>query len=338
MHPDYYRLDPKRPPSWRFDRILQLLEDEDNPRLPKRGDDKFVRTFYKFLKDYNRAVAVGTAAIAGTNRSLDDTPEFGRLFARKPYLWYAYQLHTDSDTEWRALIQARILARETDEQIAKQFGTMAEVITWYERLFFDVRDRLNCYGWIVKTIFGAWVHRNAEPRTSGAITEAQRDLLYSIFAYCGGSHALDSLTSGFRMNVKPMRAGDVEHWYEQSIKHLVKVKATAAMQIMEVNKYNVMQLFDLCFRVMETEKVAGNDEKRKSVLEEAFTDLIEEIPWELNLRSVETSSPQQRKLLTGPVEARASEQLIIASGQAVPDLLEYSQQVEEELSNNNWRE
>ena len=45
---------------------------------------------------------------------------------------------------------ARLLTSETFEEIAQYFGTSAGTIDYFEKLFFNVRDRMQCRGWILK--------------------------------------------------------------------------------------------------------------------------------------------------------------------------------------------
>lgn len=103
------------------------------------------------------------------------------LYDRCAYLWAAYELHQGQDREVAAVEQARILARESDEEIADKCGMTPLTIERYEKLFFNVRDVLNATDWLyVKAL-------KAPPAVSrgegGEWTEAERHWAYRSFAY-----------------------------------------------------------------------------------------------------------------------------------------------------------
>ncbi len=289
MHPDFQLFDPMRAPSWRYHRVMTLWRGGEQPRFPTRWDDRYVRTYLHFLREYRSAEARGEVEVAASGRGLDDSPSIMELFGRKAHLWYAHQLHTDPDGELRALVQARILARESDDQIALRFQTLPAAIDWYEKLFFHVRDRLDCRDWIVKSILGTWLTRQAG--LDGTQTESQRDLIYKIFAYHGGTHVLDALICALGPQPAPGRAADTEAWLESGLKHMVKVKATAALQILATDKFNAIQLVELGLRVLRTDASAGNNEQRGSALESAVADLVDGLPQELAGRQDKALTP-----------------------------------------------
>jgi hypothetical protein len=177
MHADYENLNPMRTASWRFDRVLELLEVSPCPVKPLRyREDGYVQCYYQFLRRY---------------LALASEEERKKLSLENQALFGAHLLHADLDAERRAILQAWILTRETDPQIAERIGTLPADIHWYEKLFFNVRDRLNCRAWIVKTIRGASGRQTLHWKTAGG--DRQRHVIYRLVAYLGGPLVLDRL-------------------------------------------------------------------------------------------------------------------------------------------------
>jgi hypothetical protein len=64
----------------------------------------------------------------------------------------AHVLCWSQDAEDRALVDARILTRERDAQIARRLLILPAAVRCYEALFFHVRDRFQCSAWIMPII------------------------------------------------------------------------------------------------------------------------------------------------------------------------------------------
>ncbi len=316
MPPDSRHLDPQRLPSWRSDRVMALLSGGDRPQRASPRDDNFVRSYLRLLRDYQLAVARGREEVARSRGSLEDAPSIMRLFGRHYGPWYAHRIHYDPDGEWRALWQARILARDSDDEIAARFGTKPAVAFWYEKLYFDVRDRLDRPDWVLKTILEM---SSAKSSTGdGGGSEARRDLIYQYFAYCGGSHALDAVFSGFPAGV-PARKADMASWFDSVFKHKVKVRAATALSTLKSNKLSLLQLLKLGLGVLDINNRAGEDEQWRSSLKAAVADLMKELRREQRVRQ-KTSQTSERHY-QGAVELQTKEEMLMAAGQASPDLL-----------------
>ena len=318
MPPDSHHLDPQRVPSWRSDRVMSLLSGGSRPRRVGRKDDEFVRGCLQFLRKYQLTVPRGREEVAASSTSLGHAPSAMRLFGRHFGPWCAHRIHDDADGEWRALWQARILARQTDAQIAASFGTKPEAIFWYEKLYFDVRDRLDRHDWVLETILGMSSARSTTGDGGGS--EARRDLIYQYFAYCGGSRPLDAVLSGFTAGSPPAGSADVGAWFESAYKHMVKVRAATVLPTLKSNKLSVRQLLELGLRVLDMDNTAGDHEQLRSALKSAVAALVNEVPREPAVRQ-KTSLTLPERQFEGAIELRADEEMLIAAGHAPPNLL-----------------
>lgn len=100
----------------------------------------------------------------------------------------AFELHRAGGLEC-AVLQARLLAGESDEAIAAKSGIAPETVAAYEALHFNVRDRLAGRDWIVSRVLGLYP-RTAEPR-------AEKTNLIRRYGYFGGPLLVDLWTAYF---------------------------------------------------------------------------------------------------------------------------------------------
>lgn len=305
-HPQFQLFNPMRPPQWRSDRALSLREN--NPPLrPSAYDDKHVREYSKFLRKYMETRANPDARMS--------------LYPRWPGIFMAQFLHFDADTEWRAIVQARLLAGCSFEEIASNLGTLPCVIEWYERLFFNVLDRLECHDYIVKSVLGTALERAAN--REGTITDYQRDLSYKLFGYFGGPLVLDIIISGFTSGTLPTSAGDVAPWLNKTIKGLLRSKAAVAAKTFEVNKFNVMQLFELQLATVtqdaQLKELKGTSDTK---LEPIVNALLDQVPWKMAIDQEKFANQAQIAYLDSAVEPRLHEHMVLNTGQIPKSLRE----------------
>ena len=95
------------------------------------------------------------AAIAYRRRELGDASP-GRRRRPGPHdaaISAALELRqADGPVAWEA--RARILAGQSDAEIAARCGLTPECIAWYAALFFDVRPKLKAFAYIVARVIG----------------------------------------------------------------------------------------------------------------------------------------------------------------------------------------
>lgn len=115
---EYSPENPFRCPDWRWHRIA-------------RGDKPWSDTWEKRLTD----IRVANAGI------------------RDPDLAGAIEVH-NGDVLTRAELEARVLARQSDEEIAVRMGIRLGVISIYEAVFFDVRCMLQYVSYVLHCVLG----------------------------------------------------------------------------------------------------------------------------------------------------------------------------------------
>ena len=116
-HADFERFNLFRKPEWRFDRVRSLLEGQPTPKRCTSRDDSYVKTARNFLLRW---------------KNKEDDGSRRQLFYENPGLYYAFDLYERSteDPTYPFIIQARLLAGMTSEEIAEVMPTTSETIDW----------------------------------------------------------------------------------------------------------------------------------------------------------------------------------------------------------------
>lgn len=313
MDAKYQKYNPFRTPSWRTDRALELVQHRPEPlRCSRKRDDEYIREYRSFLLKYFRC-------------HTDD----GRanLSSGNPGLFYAHVMHHHPDTEQRAIIQARLLAGLDNEQIAKYWHTLPETIEWYERLFFNVRDRLDAHDWVVKAVLGTAANRISVG--DGRLTDNQRDMTYKLFAFFGGPLIFDVILSGFSAGNMPSRQTECDEWFETTFARLLTNRATQHARVFEVNKYNVMQLMEITCAIIGGRRAEREGGGPQNEVERNIEVMLEKLPWGLATRKEdhERLTVEQRMFSNTAVEPRTEEQFMLAAGQVPQNLIQDQQRM-----------
>src|SRR5262249_19381893 len=153
------------PPNWRWERARWLRE---KGRYVRRGqDDRFTLVARDYQVESNKARTASARE---------------RLSRRYPGIYWAYEIRESGLKAHRWALEAYLLARERPERIAQLLKTSAEVVLWYEKLFFNVRPHLRNEFYIVNTVFRDVVHHG--------LSERDYELLWKMVGYAMGPVAL----------------------------------------------------------------------------------------------------------------------------------------------------
>lgn len=294
---------PFRHPAWRLHRVIELVSHRPSTLQPGRNDDHYVRRY--------RRIALALTA-AGT-----DEAKRAAVFREYPAVCHAHQIYYSRDVEPRQVLEARLLTRETPEEIAIRFATTPEAIDYYEKLFFDVRDRLECGDWIHRIVVGS--RDEYRGKKTGNMTSADRGYVLKLFAYAGGPLALDAVVRGLILKTPPQRIEDVSPWFDDALNQLVQTSAAAAATTLQLNRKNMLQLMKLAIRTNAT-AAAAQEEREGTELEAVAKRIIKRLHLGVLERELPNMNEHQRKFCLSAVEPRASEQIDLAKG-IVPESL-----------------
>lgn len=253
------RYNPLKRPDWRYRRVLSIIQGKSSRGSSRVFDDRWIKGYRRFLVTYNRP---------GKQSRL-------RAFKSDPALYYAHRLYHEPDKEWRSILEARILANETPESIAKCFHTIPETVDWYEKIFFDVRDRLGSRDWIIKVI------RQGVDLTlddAGDVADDIKFFTYKFFGYFGGPWALDVIIAGVGEVGGPRSYDEVNSWLQEVIVSGLTRKGAIASQLIGVNNFTASGLLRAYATVLK-EKGDGLGDEHVDIYRQHLEALREQIEY-----------------------------------------------------------
>ena len=306
----FERFNPFRQPNWRYERVLQLVDRHPTPGRSSRRDDEFVRQARTFVLSYRNSTREARH----------------RLQYKHPGLFFAHLIHeqAEEDFETAFTIEARILSGQDNATIAEQIHTLPDAIDWYERLFFNVRDRLISHDWILKHVLLPSVKRCQERVAAGQgesrfvrspLSEPFWDSSLKFFAYFGGKHIIDFMISGYQRGNFARSQDDVGEWLNNTIDQGTKRRTAMAIGHLEVNKYNVLELLQVHISLVAIQTAAAKDGGATNDFERNVEQLLADIPWSVGDEGEENFAGTQVVLMDqGAGELRADELLKLSSG------------------------
>lgn len=298
MHPEYQKFNPFRTPNWRLDRVLQLVDNRPRP-LPvsRRRDDRYIVEYRRFLLKWRSRT--------GDEERLD-------MFPENPGMFMAHFIYYHPDKEWRAMVDACLLAGMTDHEIGEHVGTLPEAIDAYEALFFNVRDRLTNQVWIVKTILGAFSARQAN--ANGTIDEGQYYMLLKLFGYYGGPDVLMTLLSGCQERGRPHSLKDVANWFDETLSANIRRHAVLASRSLQTNKFNAVQIMELHTKLIEIARVQEANAGSTNADEKNIAATLTAIPWMAGPAAAKKLPSPLQQFSETAAELRADEMLLLNAG------------------------
>jgi len=166
---DFTEANPAHPADWRWQRAVVRVETKSRRQL--RADDEWVRRATRYLRKLRKG--------------------FDRAVRLDPDLAAAQQLAGRHSLN-RCEIEARILARQPANEVAAKCRLATCAIEVYEKLFFDVRDRLDTPSWITHQVLG--------PKTWQPLERDDIEWVWKGLGYQYGAEVLDELTTAVPQN------------------------------------------------------------------------------------------------------------------------------------------
>jgi hypothetical protein len=164
VRPDLMPIRPSGSPDWRWARASQLLE----PGVRRhRRDDGWVNR----ARRYRAALARGHAGdprVARADPAIHEACQLWRGLPRR-----------------RSEVEARLLAGQSDAEIAGKLNIEAGVVEAYESVFYDVRGGLGASDWVHLVVFGL--------RPDEAFDPGDAERIMKLYAYNHGPVVLDAL-------------------------------------------------------------------------------------------------------------------------------------------------
>jgi len=202
------------------DAVTKRLEPGRSPELSLR------RRSYRFLRRWVKASIC----------------EADKLKREYPDIYVAYCLYLNpASVRW--IIEAGLLTDVSYEDMAEYVGKSVDVLKTYEKLFFNVRHRLDSKGEIMNMVL--------LPTVASGLDGRDFDFLYKTLAYCAGWKALQAFIEVGEMDA------NTEDWLQSSFRSRLKKLGWIAVHRVEVNQFTAIEIIDRCLELVRLEKEHG---------------------------------------------------------------------------------
>lgn len=305
-------------PDWRFERVLKLVGRVPTPGRTTKLDDEYIKEARSFMLRWRKG---------------DNARE--QLLVENPGLYYAYMVYDNlhTDPEVRFMLEARLLSGQPAPEIAEALKTLPQTVSWYERLFFNIKPFLKHHDWIVKHVLlpssdRFVAHDNDDdddvphPQGTPLIVRPHLDMTLKFFSYFGGPILCEFMIGGFRRGTAVHTSDDLSAWLDDQWQLTLQRRSAQAAGVFEVNRYNVMELFATHSRIIELQRTAESGDERRSMFERHVQAMLTELPWTVGRQAKELYADSA----IGPFEETAAElnaeELILMGAGETPDYLD----------------
>jgi len=254
----------QRPVTWRWDRAGYLLEKAADyiaahrkpPRIRRDRDHDNIVEIYLFR------FAIEQCETEGDHIALVDM---------RPHVYEAWSIFKQANRTTRWELEARLLAGEPPEDIARKLATTCEAVTAYEQYFFNVTDRLTAPGYLTHQVFGQSIQ--------AGLAERNYDLLWKAIGYWCGPFALDHMIYKFNQPSRPETTTGVSALWDDHLTDAMRLKTVIAAHTMPVNMQTQEGIFSIYQRMLELERAGEGGGIGGEAMMENVRVMFEHMPW-----------------------------------------------------------
>ena len=212
-------------PDWRHRTAESILNLSTRKRWLSEDLECKTRKLFEYRETCNRVRAHVTE------------PRYAdRMCARVDQTLYAAcHIYEQPGDITRTMLEARILAGQTDKEISDVSAIPIDVVQAYGDYFFDVRDRLLARDWICSEVLGR-VFQCGDAQWQQAMTA-------KYFAYFGGPHVLEAVMYGIDTSHGICStADDLSSWADRAIRFKMKIQAAILTTTYSPSRFDMTDL------------------------------------------------------------------------------------------------
>jgi len=169
----------------------------------------------------------------------------------------------DNPRRWE--IQARLLAKQSDAEIAVRCSLSPDVISYYETFFFNVRPRLRAWVWVCDEVIG--------PGLQNGFADHEAGPLWMAFAYHGGPLVLDALLDAFHVAWRPGEPATLSVYLRPNVGITPQIQAAVAAAILPRFGPSAEAWLELRLLLWDADE-AGDEDRRALLRERARAYLV----------------------------------------------------------------
>ena len=246
---------PLRPPDWRWQKVM--VYKEAGRRIPRSKMDSLLSVISKF------AILLD---------SCDDDFDLLDLSESYPDLCDAHMMYKHDgalSSKWE--LEARLLARESYADICEKMHIPPSTIDLYEKVFFNVSDRINNKSWIINCIVGRAIH--------AGLTERDYDLLWKMYGLFSGPMMLDVVLG--KMGLKAQHAASFDQavtMLRDSLDVQAIVTASKSFAIVPINGFTALPAIqaEQAYRQMAKDSVGAASTQ---TFLQSVDQIMSSLPW-----------------------------------------------------------
>jgi hypothetical protein len=248
-----------RAPDWRWKRATHCREKRK--RLKPADSDSFLVEALRFSNEYFA-------------RRESDTFDELDIYEDYPLMHQAYTLYSKdgaSDLRWE--VEARLLSGQTDEEIAKLTSASPEVIDLYEKVFFNVRDRLDSSSYIIQVVMGRSIHQG--------VSDRDYDLIWKMYGYHGGPDILSAFinrTGLVGLGRNPISKDDIKGILDDAHGLVNSVRAAVANIVEPINGFTAHNIKSIALEYKKAE-LASAAPGSEGLVGKKLTEVMLSLPW-----------------------------------------------------------
>ena len=196
------------------------------------------------------------------------------MIADYPAIFYAHSIYekvTPNDQAVRWGVEARLLARQSNDEIARANGCSAETIEAYEALFFNIRDRLDCRDFIFNIAIG--------PPPAPGLKNGVNGWLLKLFGFVGGPFVVDAMLGHIPNPLWAHTLDEVAGFFQSTTSNLVKKNAAIAALLIPIAGRTQMQIIKAFAKCMEPERTKDSPGNAQNQIQENVRSLLASLPF-----------------------------------------------------------
>lgn len=246
---DLFSLRPEsalRPPDWRWDLARQLNDRRASKDDKAAHRDPSVTAAVKLQDIIDKGMTDAQRLAAYT--SVDPDQADALVFHQRSAVAelavpaeeskdYPMAGPLTADALARAQLEGLVLARKTPEFIAKRVGISSRAVEWYERWWFDVRDRLDRPGWVAAHVIGS-LHQGSPALLLPALVRA-----YGY--YTRSTRVVEAIAGAFDGPAARQAARDPAKFFAADAVSAGGLKAALAVRLMPLTRKTYARVMEL---------------------------------------------------------------------------------------------
>jgi hypothetical protein len=292
----FHPSNPFRPVAWRWEQARLLREKKI--RTAAKTADRHTLMAYKFQ--------------LGMEKCKDDVDRW-TLMEQYPDLYSAYLIHRRGDDEdrhpLRFALEARLLSGQPEAEISDLLGISTSTVLIYERLFFNVKEKLRHNDYIMTCVLGPSVH--------AGLSDRDYDLLWKLYGYLYGPAVLDSFISTTSRKFRPETLNEVDAALADDARSALQRKVATVARTFVINPFSQSELLNIYARFLEVEKET-NSGKAQDVILQNIQVMLDKLPWQSGGETI-AANPHIADYDKSAMELRTEELLQVSVGKAITD-------------------